>query len=176
MSRVLVFGLALAVSGCGAATLSRDVETLQRGVTDLRAMQSEQTDIVNSLDSQVKALAGRLEEIEFAQNKRFGSDLTGLKEEISSLRRRVPPPAVVPVPELEADEGWASDLSAESAQVFTDALGLVRDGKFSDAIPLLQSVVEQSGGKAGTPLFWQGVAYDGMSDARGALRALRRLE
>ena len=93
------------VSGCGAATLSRDVETLQRSVNDLRAMQSEQTDIVNSLDSQVKALAGRLEEMEFAQNKRFGSDLTGLKEELSSLRRRVPPPAVVPVPELEADEG-----------------------------------------------------------------------
>jgi TolA-binding protein len=171
MSRVLVFGLALMVSGCGAATLSRDVETLQRSVNDLRAMQSEQTDIVNSLDSQVKALAGRLEEMEFAQNKRFGSDLTGLKEELSSLRRRVPPPAVVPVPELEADEGWASDLPAESAQVFTDALGLLRDGKFSDAIPLLQSVVEQSSGKAGTPLFWQGVAYDGMSDARGALRA-----
>ncbi len=161
----------MVLSGCGAVTLSEDVQTLQRSVNDLRAMQAEQTDIVNSLDSQVKALSGRLEELEFAQSKRFGTDISGLKEEISSLRRRVPPPAVVPIPELEADEAWASNLPAESAQVFTDALALLRDGKFSDSLPLLQSVIEQSSGKAGVPLFWQGVAYDGMDDARGALRA-----
>lgn len=171
MSRVLVFGLIVALSGCGAVTLSEDVQTLQRSVNDLRAMQAEQTDIINSLDSQVKALSGRMEELEFSQAKRFGTDLSGLKEELSSLRRRVPPPAVVPIPELEADEAWASNLPAESSQVFIDALGLLRDGKFSDSLPLLQSVIEQSSGKAGVPLFWQGVAYDGMDDARGALRA-----
>jgi TolA-binding protein len=171
MSRVLNFGLAVLVSGCGAVTVSKDVETLQRSVADLRAMQSEQADTISSLDSQVKTLSGRLEEMEFSQNKRLGSDLSGLKDEISSLRRRVPPPAAVPVAELEADEAWGANLPAESAQIFADALALLREGKYQDSIPLLQSVVEQAGPKASTPLFWQGVAYDGLEDNRGALRA-----
>ena len=169
---LLLVALSLS-SGCATVGVSKDIDRLERSITDLRALQSEQTDAVSSLESQVRALSGRLEELEFAQNKRFGSDLSALKEDVSSLRRRVPPPAVVPLPELEADEAWASNLSAESAQVFTDALNLLREAKFADALPLLKSVVENAAAtpKAAVPLFWQGVAFDGLSDNRGALKA-----
>ena len=161
------------LAGCSSIAGSKELERLERSVNDLRAMQSEQSDVVSALDSQVRELSGRLEELEFAQNKRFGTDLSALKEDISSLRRRVPPPASVPAPELEADEAWASSLPAETSQVFRDALSLIREAKFEDSLPLLSSVFERvSGGpKGAVPLFWQGVAYDGLSDNRGALKA-----
>jgi TolA-binding protein len=173
MYRVVFVAAVALLSGCVAPGVAKDIDKLERSVSDLRAMQAEQTDVISALDSQLRALSGRVEEMEFAQTKRFGSDLSALKEDISSLRRRVPPPAVVPIPELEADEAWASSLPAESAQVFTDGLSLLREGKFGDALPLLQSVLEQtsSSPKAAVPLFWQGVAFDGLSDNRGALKA-----
>lgn len=161
------------LTGCASVGLNKDMERLERSINDLRAMQSEQNDVVSALDTEVRALSGRIEELEFAQNKRFGTDLSALKEDISSLRRRVPPPASVPAPELEADEAWASSLPEETAQVFRDALALIREAKFQDSLPLLVSVSEHvaTGAKGSVPLFWQGVAYDGLSDNRGALKA-----
>ncbi len=167
---VLVVSL---TSGCSVYDLGKKVSRLERNVTDLRALQAEQTESINSLDSQIKLLAGRLEELEFSQNRKLGSDLSALKEDLSALRKRVPPPAGVPVAELEADEGWARELPEETGRIFLDGLALIREGKFADAAPLLDNAVEQSQstGKAGVVLFWQGVAYDGLLDNRSALRS-----
>jgi TolA-binding protein len=165
---VLLSGL-----GCSTQELEQSIRKLERNVTDLRAYQSEQTDTINSLDSQVKVLSGRIEELEFAQNKRFGTDLNALREDVSSLRRRVPPPAIVPSSELEVDEVWANSLPEEAGRLFRDGLQQMRDGRFADALPLLQNAAQQLEGtdKAGVALFWQGVAYDGLQDERGALRS-----
>jgi TolA-binding protein len=170
MRRVVLVGVVVLFSGCAAGGSNK---ALERSIADLRAMQSEQTDALNSLDSQLRALAGRVEELEFSQNKRIGTEVSALKEDLSNLKRLVPPPAAVPVPELEADEAWASNLPAEQAQIFVDALGLVREGKFADALPLLKEISERNAGtpKGAVPLFWQGIAHDGLADNRGALRA-----
>jgi TolA-binding protein len=169
--RVVFVGVVALSSGCAAGGGS--IKSLERSIADLRAMQSEQTDALSSLDSQLKALSGRVEELEFSQNKRIGSEVSALKEDLSNLKRLVPPPAAVPVPELEADEAWASNLPADLAQIFVDGLGLVRQGKFVDALPMLKEISERTAGtpKSAVPLFWQGVAYDGLADNRGALRA-----
>lgn len=173
MWRCALFLLFVASSGCASYDLGKKVSRLERRIDDMSAFQQEQTETINSLDSQVKLLSGRLEELEFGQHKRMGGDLNALKEDISALRKRVPPPTAVPVAELEADEVWANQLPAETAQIFMDALGALRDGRFADALPLLQSAAEQadSDDKAGVVLFWQGVAYDGLSDNKGALRS-----
>jgi TolA-binding protein len=136
-------------------------------------LQSEQTDALNSLDSQLRTLAGRVEELEFAQNKRIGSEVSALREDLSTLKRLVPPPAAVPVPELEADEAWASNLPAEQAQLFVDSLAFIREGKFSDAIPGLKEVSQTLGSspRGDKPLFWLGVANDGLAHTSEA-RAL----
>ncbi len=167
---VLVCVVAL-LSGCAAGGGS--IKSLERSIADLRALQSEQTDALNSLDSQLRTLAGRVEELEFAQNKRIGSEVSALREDLSTLKRLVPPPAAVPVPELEADEAWASNLPAEQAQLFADSLAFIREGKFSDAIPGLKEVSGALGGspKGDKPLFWLGVANDGLAHTSEA-RAL----
>jgi TolA-binding protein len=170
LALVLVVSLS---TGCSVYDLGKKVSRLERNVSDLRALQAEQTESINSLDSQIKLIAGRLEELEFSQNKRLGTDLSALKDDLSALRKRMPPPAGVPIAELEADEAWAKDLPVDSGRIFLDGLALVREGKFADALPLLENAVEQteSTGKGGVILFWQGVANDGLLDNKGALRS-----
>jgi len=172
MTRFLLL-LAFVASGCSIQDLEQKVSRLERSLNDMRAFQAEQTETINSLDAQVRQMSGRVEEMEFAHNKRLGNDLSALKEDLSSLRRRVPPPAVVPAAELEVDEVWANSLTGEPQLLVSDALGRLREGKFDDALPLLQNAVSQLRGtdKAAVALFWQGVAHDGLGDDRSALRS-----
>lgn len=161
------------VAGCSVEDLERKVARLERSMGDMRAYQAEQTETINALDSQVKVISGRMEELEFAQNKRLGTDLSALKADLNSLRRRVPPPAIVPVDELEVDEVWAKSLPEDIGALFFDGLSNLREGRYDIALPLFQNAAEQLNGsdRAGVALFWQGVACDGMGDDRGALRA-----
>lgn len=171
MKKVLLL-VALCSSGCAIQELEDKVASLERSMNDMRSFQAEQTETISSLDGQIKALSGRVEEMEFSHSRRLGTDITALKEDLSSLRRRVPPPAIVPAPELEADEGWVAGLSGEPKVLVGDALQRIREGKFEDALPLLQNAVSQLQGneKVAIPLFWQGVTYDGLNDDRNALR------
>lgn len=174
MSRIsITLTLVVLLSGCAAQDLKQQVNRLERSLNDLRSFQAEQTETINSLDSQVRQLSGRVEELEFSQNKRLGTDISALREDLSSLRRRVPPPSVVPAEALESDEAWARSLPGESAQLLTDALTSLREGKFSDAITFLRNAEESLAGsdKVGVVLFWQGVAYDGMGEDKDALRS-----
>jgi TolA-binding protein len=172
MKRVVLL-LALLAGGCSIQDLEQKVSRLERSLNDMRAFQAEQTETINSLDTQMKQMSGRIEEMEFSHNKRLGSDLSALKEDLTSLRKRVPPPAGVPADELEVDEVWANSLTGEPQMLVSDALLRLREGKFEDALPLLQNAVSQLRGsdKASVALFWQGVAYDGLGDDRSALRS-----
>jgi TolA-binding protein len=170
LSLMLVF---VVLSGCSAYDLGKKVARLERSISDLRVLQSEQGDSLNSLDSQIKLLAGRLEELEFAQSRKIGTDITALKDDLSALRKRIPPPAGVPTAELEADEVWSNRLNDEVRKLFNDALGMIREGKFGDAVSLLENAAEQTEGTeyAGPVLFWLGVTFDGLLDNKGALRS-----
>jgi TolA-binding protein len=173
MRRVAIVLLVSMLSGCAAYDLGKKVSRLERSVSDLRSLQAEQTESLQSLDSQLKLVAGRIEELEFSSSRRIGSDLTALKDDLSALRKRIPPPPGVPTAELESDESWAKNLNDETQRLFLDSLGMIREGKFADAISLLENASEQSQGtdKAGPILFWLGVAHDGLIDNKGALRA-----
>lgn len=174
MRCVALVGLLSLVAGCSAYDVGSKVTRLERSVADLRALQAEQTESINSLDSQIKLVAGRLEELEFSQGRRLGSDLNALKEDLSAIRKRMPPPAGVPVAELESDEAWADKLSEETRRIFLDGLALVREGKYADAVPLFENAAQQARSDhdlAGPVLFWLGVSHDGLSDNKGALRA-----
>lgn len=164
----LSFALILTV-GC---TADSRVRKLERSIDDIRAYQREQAESISLLDSEVKLLAGKIEQLEFGGRARTG-DVSSLKQDLTALRSRVPTSTIVPAAMLEEDEVWANGLPAETAQIFVDALGALREGRFPDALPLLQAAAEQadSTDKAGVILFWQGVAYDGLSDNKGALRS-----
>jgi TolA-binding protein len=161
------------MSGCSTQHIEDDIRRLERSINDLRAFQTEQNDVIAALDRQVRQISGRQEEIEFAQNKRIGTDLSALREDLSSLKRRVPPPSIVPASELEVDEVWLESLAGDTRTVMADALLRVREGKFGEAIPLLRNAEEQLQGsdRAAIALFWTGVCYDGLGDDQGALRA-----
>lgn len=173
MRRILLVCILSLSSGCSVYDLGKKVSRLERSVSDLRQLQAEQTESINSLDSQIKLISGRVEELEFAQSKKLGSDLSALKDDLTALRKRIPPPPGVPTAELEADETWAKQLSEETGRIFLDGLALLREGKYADALPLFENASEQaeSSGRAGPVLFWQGVAYDGLLDNKGALRS-----
>ena len=169
--------LPLVISGlCSCVPSGRmtsDITRVQRDVSDLRSFQAEQTTQISSLQAQVRTLNGRLEELEFSQNKKIGSDLTTLRDDVSRLRRRVPPPPIVPLAALEEDESLAGSLPGEVASVFNDALGKIREGQFRDALALLQQVQDMSANNESYAniLFWIGVANEGLGDNRSALKA-----
>ncbi len=174
MRVVTFFAFVSLLSGCSAYDLGSKVSRLERSVSDLRALQAEQTESINSLDSQIKLVAGRLEELEFSQGRRLGNDLNALKEDLTAMRKRMPPPPGVPVAELEADEAWANKLTEETRRIFLDGLALVREGKYADAVPLFENAAQQARSDhdlAGPILFWLGVSFDGLLDNKGALRS-----
>jgi len=126
----------------------------------------------------VRSLAGRVEELEYLQRARLGSDISALKQNISSLQRRVPPPAIVPLAALEADESLAQKLPRpEVAKDFGAALQKLREGAFSEALTLLDSAYDKNYGEQGTVeiVFWRGIAYEGMGENRKALEAYGQL-
>lgn len=174
MRLIVAVGIAFLMTGCSVYDLGKRVSRNNRSIRDLRALQAEQTEAIASLDGQIKLILGRMEELEFSHAKKMGGDLSTLKEDLTALRKRLPPPKVVPQAELEADQGWAiTNLPEEQGQIFLDALGFLNEGKFSEAFPLLETVRNQldSSDKNGPILYWLGVASDGLSDKKSALLA-----
>lgn len=170
------FSLALPLlSGCSG--MQEQIDRLDSAVDDIRSIQAEHSQQIVAAQQDVRTLRGRLEELEYAQSKRIGSEVDVLKSQISNLKRRVPPPAVVPVSTLEQDEGFAKTLPSDIAGRFSRALELIRDGNFSEAIPLLQTCLDASVGQPFTPqiYFWLGISYEGLGDNRNALLAYNQI-
>lgn len=169
-----VLSIAFMLTGCSVYDMGRKVGRNNRSIRDIRALQAEQAEAIASLDGQIKLILGRLEELEFSQAKKVGGDLSALKQDMTALRKRLPPPRGVPQPELEADQGWAiTNLPEEQGRIFLDALSFLKEGKFAEAFPLLETVRNQlqSSEKSGPVLFWLGVASDGLSDKKSSLLA-----
>lgn len=163
--------LLLCVSGCAAGQLDAKVKRLETSMGDIRGFQAEQTSQISNLQTQVRQLTGRLEELEFSQNKRIGTEVSDLKRDLSTLKRRVPPPANVPVAPLEEDEAMADRLGDPVGPQFADALLKLRSGSYSDALTSFQALLQGSSGSEWAPnvLFWLGVTYDGLGETRNSL-------
>lgn len=160
------------VTGCTSSEAYRkEVESLRRSMEDLRSVQADQSTRIDALENRVRSLSGHLEEVKYSQDYQLEGDVSSLKKDISSLRRRVPPPPIVPVMALEADEVLAPQLPAEHARLFSNALVRVREGNFREALPILSQIEDRARGQEWLPyvLFWKGVCYDAIGDNKGAL-------
>jgi TolA-binding protein len=166
----------IATSSC-TFQLAEDVDRLNEAVSDLRSLNAEHSSRTSSLQSEVRALQGKLEELEYSQQKRIGGEVSALKSELTTLRKRVPPPAVVPLGQLEQDEVGAQSMPDGLRERFISALSFIREGRFDEALPLLQAALDAGEGNSATPtiLFWLGVAYDGTKDSRNALIAYNQI-
>lgn len=165
LNKTIYLTLTLSIIGCAPSNLEQRLKRLESALNDVRSFQAEQTTEIANVRQEIRRLTGKTEEIEFAQTKRLGTEFDTLKQDLSSLKRRVPPPANVPITPLEEDENLAARYGFQS---FSDALLRLREGNYSEALLLLQS-------SAGTPeiaanvQFWTGVAYDGMGENKNAL-------
>lgn len=169
LSLVLASAMVAITSGCAGTRLDR-VEKL---VDDVRTAQNEQSSQLESVTTEVAELRARLEELEFSQKKRIGTEVDSIKDQLSSLKRRVPPPASVPAEKLDDDEQLALAISGDIGERMGRGLQFVREGNFAEAVPELQSALDGSMGKqhSANILFWLGVSYDGLADNRNALLA-----
>jgi TolA-binding protein len=176
--RPLVIGLSTVIlSACGSSQLQQDFRRLEQSVSDLRRFQAEQTTRISTLETQVRQTVGRVDELEYSQNKRLGSDLSSLKQDVLSLRRRVPPPAIVPQVQLETDEAAAASFPAALSESFSTGLQRIREGNFEASRAAFTELADLSAGTdyAAAMYFWLGITGEGLNDTRLALESYHTL-
>lgn len=171
-SSILLISLFL-FSGCVPSSFEQRVRRLESSLNDIRSLEAEHNSQLSDLHHELRQLTGKTEELEYSTNQKYGTDLDALKQDLSSLKRRVPPPANVPVQPLEEDEAISAKIGARQ---WSEGLLRLRAGNYTDALPVLQ----ESQGLVGAEFlanifFWIGVTYDGMSDYKNALSTYNEL-
>jgi TolA-binding protein len=162
----VLFSLFL-LNGCVPQSFELRVKRLESSINDIRTFQSEQSSQIEALQQELRNLTGKTEELEYSTNRKYGTDLDTLKQDLSTLKRRVPPPANVPVQPLEEDEAL-SDKGGFS--YLADALLKLRSGNYTDALPQLQQAqASMPSDYQAQVLFWQGVTYDGLGEYKNSL-------
>ncbi len=172
-SLLVLFPITLSLASCSGGRLQSDLKQLERNVQDIRGFQAEQTNKIAALEVQVRELNGRLEELEYKQNRRIGTDLDTLRQDLSSIKSRIPPPSIVPAEILETDELRATSMPSEIASVLQPSLTNIREGKFDEAQNRLSEglILSKATEWEADVLFWLGVANEGRNDSREALRS-----
>ena len=173
---ILCLVLLLALSGC-SSTLQSDVEKIQSDQRDLRSLQAQHTSEMSTLQSQLRELSGRVEQLEFSSGTKINGDLNALRQDLSYLKQRVPPPAIVPAMALDADEAYAAPLTFDGSASLAEALSFIRSGSYREALTLLDQVLTLTAGRkeGGYALFWRGVSYEGLNDNRQAVASYGEL-
>ena len=168
--------LALAFVGCaaGSKSLQKEVSKLRGELQSLRTYQAEQSAELTAIRGDMRKLSGQFEELEYQQRIGKTPGISELKDNLSDLERRIPPPPIVPVAALERDELYVeNNLPEDVKQLLATSFLHLRKGAYRDALPLLTNASDLSYGEdwAAIIFFWFGVAYDGIGDNRKALGA-----
>lgn len=147
------------------------VETLEKTVRNLESSQNQTSQDLASVDERVRDLQKAVEELGYTQANKFGTEVSSLKEDLQNLRKRVPPPAIVPVNALEMDEQYVDTLPEEVKKIFNEGFINLRSGKFVDALPSFASLTQQSENQEWAPIsyFWLGVTHDGLLEFKNSL-------
>jgi len=147
------------------------IDRIENGLDDMRGVQAEIVARVDALEDRSRRISGRIEEVEFSQAQRFSGDVNTLKADLSRLQRRMPPPALVPLIALEADEIFVSSLEPELARVFMNELTRISTGNYQLALPGLQSLVTSDllPDIRARALFWVAVCHEGIANNPQAL-------
>lgn len=165
---------ALQLSACSdSVRMQHQIDRMEQSINAMRTIQASHTSDIDSMRSEVQSLSGRLDELQHFQDQRIGREVSVLRDDISNLRSRVPPPAIIPLAALEADEEYLKGLNTPGSRLILDSVVFIRDAKYSEADALLQNALEYgpSDGAFVYAVFWSGVAADGRGDNPGALRA-----
>jgi len=151
--------------------LEEDMLRMQKSLSNLRSVQADQTVKISALEEDVRKITGGLEELNYSQDHKLSGAITSLQDSLSQIKRRVPPPTIVPQDLLDADQLRASDLTPEVAASFTQGLSSLREGNFERAEPFFTEVLDVSNGGESEikSLFWRAVTYEGLENHKRAL-------
>jgi len=177
---VRFFILALSVGlffGCtDTVTLSR-IQRLEQSVADLRGFQAEQTTQIAELQSTIRSTSGKVEELDYNQTQRLGGALSDLKRDLSVIRRKLPPPAIVPQAALESDENLSAQIATDIGSKLSEGLLRIREGKFAESLLVLQDGADLAVGSDQQAyfVFWKGLANEGLGDNKQAIASYNEL-
>ncbi|MCC6932589.1 MAG: tetratricopeptide repeat protein [Deltaproteobacteria bacterium] len=162
MRIILTLAFCVFAVGCGPSV--RDLEKGQRetqgDIGDIRSLQAEQTAAIAQLQSDIRAINGRIDEIAYLAKGRTEQ----LEEKLSQVSSRVPPPPGVPEDLLNEDEEAIARISSGAAEQFKTGLRQLRTGDFEGAKSSFSSFKDKNPGTAFTDnaLFWIGVSNDSL--------------
>lgn len=176
MKKTYIIITLLLLSACveNNNTLKR-IQRMERDIQAIRDIQAENSAEISNLRSDFNAVTGRLDEVTHSQSQALGGDIGNIKRELSSLKLRVPPPAIVPVRELEEDEGFSRNLDGDNAILFQGALSDLRLGDFISATSRLKDLIDMNRTQAqyqdlqARSIFWLAVSFEGLGQFKEAL-------
>ncbi|MCI5065813.1 tetratricopeptide repeat protein [bacterium] len=178
---LLQLGLALLLlnlHGCAVPKrFQQRVERLERGIEDVRVVQAELIARVDGVENQARKFSGKVQELEYSQSYQIGGDVDTLKQDISRLQRRIPPPPLVPQVALENDEIASEKFPPELERIFQNSLRRVRTGSYREAIPGFMRITDSGAADdiRARAYFWLGISEEGAGNNPNALRAYHLL-
>jgi TolA-binding protein len=149
---ILSFSSLLILSACSAGLEKR----MDRDFREIRSIQAEQTAAITEMRHEIRELTGRLDEIQHQTKGRT----TQLESAIQQLGTRVPPPSGVPAKLLALDEQRITPIKGAAADMYRDALRLLRNGEFEQAHASFTEFAKRNPGTAFTDnaFFWSGIS------------------
>lgn len=149
--------LVLILGGCSGQRINDLEKRTNSAISDIRGIQAEHTVAINSIRSELRAIQGKLEELDHVSRGKTQE----LEKSLAELGSRIPPPQGVPEDLLSRDDEKIARLSGPAADIFKQALRQLRTGDIEGARSSLIRFVEQNPGTAFTDnaLFWLGICY-----------------
>lgn len=172
-----IFLVSFLLTSCsGNSKLQDRLDTLEKNLQDIRVVHAELTSRIDGVENHTRQVTGKVEELEHTQTSQIGGidgDVGSLKQELSRLGKRIPPPALVPLIALEEDEGRATAYGGEESRYFSNALTRIRTGSYTESVSLFRQLlnISQNRDLAGRALFWVAVSEEGLGNHTGALQA-----
>lgn len=163
-----LFGL----SACSTQKLEQDVENLQISLKDLRSLQADQTSKISALEEDLRKISGSIEEVQFATDQKIGRSIENLQGDVSLLRKRVPPPSIVPEAEFAKDEEGLGGLPSELSGPVAQGLQSLREANFERALAFWDESLDLAVGTDWEPLtlFWRTVTLEGLQRSPEAVQ------
>lgn len=100
-----------------------------KGVQSVRSLQAQQLAEISRLDSEIRELSGKIDEVEFGLLR----SIDEMNAQLEIFARALPAPSVVPQDVFAEDEAIISKLQGEGADLFREALKQLRLGNFVQA-------------------------------------------
>lgn len=148
-----------------------DFDQLKDTVKELQTSHADTVSQLSMTQERLREIQGQLEEMGHKQTTQIGTEVSSLKEDLQSLRRRIPPPPIVPASALEQDENASRRFSQLTAEQFDNGFLRLREGKFAEALSVFTALSQDSSSPDSLPLafFWLGVTHDGLAEYRNSL-------